>query len=77
MATGTPVIAYGKWGALETVTQDTGVFFQEQNSESLNAAIDRFETLAFDAKKIREHALSFDISQFQKSLIQCIQKNIP
>lgn len=76
MASGTPVIAYWKWGALETVTKDTGLFFQEQSCESINAAIARFETLSFDAKKIREHALSFDISQFQTSLLQCIQKNI-
>jgi len=47
-ACGTPVIAYGKGGALETVRgldqeAPTGVFFQEQSSHSLQAAILEFE----------------------------------
>ncbi|MDQ8165295.1 MAG: glycosyltransferase, partial [Gemmatimonadota bacterium] len=48
-ACGTPVIAYGKGGALETVVPlgsagATGLFFDEQTVESLNAAVARFET---------------------------------
>lgn len=47
-ACGTPVIAFGKGGALETVMgQDnempTGIFFEEQTVESISLAIDMFE----------------------------------
>jgi len=47
-ACGTPVIAYGKGGALETVVPlgtagATGLFFDEQTVESLNAAVARFD----------------------------------
>jgi glycosyltransferase involved in cell wall biosynthesis len=48
-ACGTPVIAYGKGGALETVRnlsqpQPTGIFFNEQQPHSLQQAIVEFET---------------------------------
>ena len=47
-ACGTPVIAFGKGGALETVLgldneKPTGVFFQEQTVESLIDAVKKFE----------------------------------
>jgi len=92
MATGTPVIAYGKWGALETVVAPnpptgtfpprekessfTGIFFEEQTPESLNSAIEKFENTKFDAKKIRAHALKFDKKVFQKNITQYIKKNL-
>ena len=60
-ACGTPVIAYGSGGALETVVPlndksnnkiPTGVFFNEQTKDSLINAIDYFEKNIneFDAK---------------------------
>lgn len=47
-ACGTPVIAYGRGGAVETVQgldsqQPTGVFFGEQTTQALQAAVKRFE----------------------------------
>lgn len=40
---GTPVLAYKKGGAFETViSYKTGLFFEEQNEESLNRVIDKF-----------------------------------
>ncbi|MCW7548266.1 glycosyltransferase family 4 protein [Photorhabdus sp. APURE] len=47
-ACGTPVIAFGKGGALETVRplgsdMPTGLFFEEQNMASLCSALERFE----------------------------------
>jgi glycosyltransferase involved in cell wall biosynthesis len=50
-ACGTPVIAYGAGGALETVIDaekndnGTGVFFIQQTPESLQEAVERFETI--------------------------------
>ncbi|MCB1192684.1 MAG: glycosyltransferase [Leptospiraceae bacterium] len=44
----TPVIAFGKGGALETVIKGkTGVFFYNQQADDLNNAIEEFESLSF------------------------------
>ena len=67
-ACGTPVIAYGKGGSLETVVEDmTGVFFDDQTVGSLNQAIDRFEAMEhrFSPEDIREHATAFSVEHFQ------------
>ena len=46
MASGRPVIAYGRGGALETVVEGrTGLFFDEQTEGSLLAAVERFEEI--------------------------------
>ena len=75
MACGTPVIAYGKGGALETVIEGvTGMFFQEQTVESLNEAIMRFEGMLFDAKTIRKHAEKFDKKTFQAKILYFVNE---
>jgi glycosyltransferase involved in cell wall biosynthesis len=48
MAAGRPVIALGKGGALETVTEETGILFPESTPDALAAAVERFD--AFEAK---------------------------
>ena len=67
-ACGTPVIAYGKGGALETVkVGKTGLFFKEQTEAALIAAITSFEQKVedWDAIGIRKHAETFDTSRFK------------
>lgn len=45
MASGTPVIALGKGGVLETVVEnETGLFFHESSVVSLNSEIEKFES---------------------------------
>ena len=68
---GTPVIAYGKGGARETVVENqTGIFFEEQNAQSLEQAMIRFEKLAsegaFDSATIASHAAKFSRQRFEK-----------
>lgn len=70
-ASGTPVIAFRKGGALETVIEnETGIFFDEQTVESLKNAIDKFENIkdSFHSDKIRKNAEKFDISTFKYNL---------
>lgn len=70
-ACGTPVIAYGKGGCLETVVDGiTGIHFEEQNVESLINAVNKFESLqeSFDAETVRENANRFSISSFKNNL---------
>jgi glycosyltransferase involved in cell wall biosynthesis len=62
MASGKPVIAYAKGGALETVVDNkTGIFFFEQNQESLIEAIEKSEQVFWDVDLIKEHARQFSI----------------
>lgn len=72
-ACGTPVIAYGRGGALETVRglsikdNPTGVFFDKQDNDSLIKAINYFEEnrKKIQFKDCRENALSFSINNFR------------
>ncbi|MFC1855045.1 glycosyltransferase family 4 protein [Thermodesulfobacteriota bacterium] len=66
---GTPVIAYAKGGALETVVDGkTGLFFDKQTPDSLVSAIARFEAEinTFDSKVIKDNSESFSNSRFMK-----------
>lgn len=66
-ASGRPVIAYGKGGALETIIEEkTGIFFNEQTVESLKEALARFEKMSFNKQLIREHACEFDEKIFKQ-----------
>lgn len=68
-ASGRPVIAYGKGGALETVVENkTGVFFNEQTKDSLVDAVKTFDNMKFDKNEIRKHAESFDEEIFKKKI---------
>ncbi len=67
-ACGTPVIAYGKGGATETVIDgETGVFFYEQSVESIIDVVNNFEkSFVFDPLKIRKNAERFSVERFRK-----------
>ena len=65
-ACGTPVIAFGKGGALETVIDGkTGVLFHEQTEAAIRNAVTQFETqFNFEPRNIRQHAESFSTERF-------------
>lgn len=70
-ASGRPVIAYEKGGVLDTMipyktdsSKATALFFQEQTSEHITAAVQKFEQLNFDSCFIRKHAEKFDEDVF-------------
>lgn len=68
-ACGTPVIAYGYGGVLETIRErKTGLFFNEHTAESLRTAIDAFEKIIFDPYEIREQATQFDRNIFENNI---------
>ncbi len=75
MASGTPVIAFGKGGVLETVVEGvTGLFFPEQTISSLIEAIQTFETKEFDAAKCRKRAECFSLALFNEKMNRFIEK---
>lgn len=72
-ACGTPVIAYGKGGALETVRgleheRPTGVFFADQTPAALSEAIRVFERESgrISPQACREGALRFSCDRFRE-----------
>jgi glycosyltransferase involved in cell wall biosynthesis len=74
-ACGRPVIAFGAGGALDTVIDgETGVLFEEQTVESIMAAIQRFNTLRFDATVIRTHAENFSTETFRQKLTAFVEE---
>jgi glycosyltransferase involved in cell wall biosynthesis len=65
MASGRPVIAFGRGGALETVADgETGLFFREQSVEAIASAVRRFENFNVDPIKINKHAQKFATDHF-------------
>lgn len=74
-ASGTPVIAYGRGGALETIMQgETGLFFSEQTADCLISAIEAFEQKQWDAHRIREHSQRFSAERFEHEFKQFIHQ---
>jgi len=86
-ACGTPVIAYGAGGALETVRDirehpatGTGIFFQKQTEAALIEAVETFEVYEtkFNPECARNNALAFAPEIFAERYVnfinQCCQK---
>src|SRR5687768_14264741 len=72
-AAGTPVIAYGIGGVLDSVADGvTGVLFDEQSVAGLCGAIERFETLSLDPDAARENAVRFGLERFDRELSAAI-----
>lgn len=83
-ACGTPVIAFGRGGALETVvdsddpSQATGVFFPKQTVSSLVAAVERFDARStpFLPEVCRQHAEQFSIERFHERFARCVETHL-
>lgn len=72
-ACGTPVVAFRKGGALETVVEDrTGVFFDEQTESSLADAVERCAKNEWNASEIRTHAERFSEQEFVNGLANSV-----
>lgn len=78
-ACGTPVIAFGKGGALETIiNNETGIFFYNQHADDIVDAINKFETsgLGLDPHTIRNNALQFSKESFRNKFMKFIEEAI-
>ena len=74
-ASGCPVIAYGKGGALETVQDgQTGLFFEDQSAESLIDAVERFEQNSFDPHACVQNTARFSKAQFQEEFKMFVEQ---
>lgn len=81
-ACGTPVIAFGRGGSLETVrgrghpAQRTGVFFDQQTPEAIIAAVQAFETLPVPIRPevCRAHAEQFAPALFRQRFQAAVER---
>jgi len=78
-ACGTPVLAYAKGGAVETIRgleypEPTGVFFQEQSVPAIHEAVARFEAEEhrISAAACRQNALRFGAERFRREFRKLI-----
>jgi glycosyltransferase involved in cell wall biosynthesis len=68
-ACGTPVIAFGRGGAIESVVDGrTGLLFAEQTPECIAETIHEFERRSWNPEIIRENARRFSIEHFRRDL---------
>jgi glycosyltransferase involved in cell wall biosynthesis len=82
-ACGTPVIAFGRGGALESVRGEpgagqTGVFFHEQSVPAIAEAVARFEAVAHRIRPeaCRESALRFSAEAFRARLREVVEDGL-
>lgn len=68
---GTPVICFSKGGTKESIIDgESGVHFDEQNADSINQAVAKFELNLdkFEPEKIRNNALKFSKNIFENNI---------
>ncbi|MFL5532614.1 MAG: glycosyltransferase family 4 protein [Gemmatimonadales bacterium] len=80
-ACGTPVLAYGKGGVLETIrpvgeAEPTGLFYLEQSAASIIDAVHRFEQNSgrISPDACRQNALRFSAQRFRDQLGAYVQR---
>lgn len=73
---GTPIIAFNKGGAKDTVIEGvTGTFFTEQSVESLVDAVQRFAKMKFNTDNIINNALRFSEDNFKNKFKKVIKND--
>ena len=77
MSVGTPVIAYGSGGVLETVIDNkTGLFFNDLKVESLIEAIEKFKKVKWNRELIMKSTEKYSKERFIKEFRKFINKEV-
>ena len=75
MACGTPVIALDEGATAETVQDEVnGIHFKEQNTHEIIKAIEKFESISFDAKQISKQAQRYSTQRFKEEIKEFINQ---
>ena len=75
LSCGTPVIAYNKGGACESINdEETGILYPEQTTESIIEAVKRFESKSgkFNSNTISSSAKKFDRKIFEEKIKEVV-----
>ena len=77
MACGTPVIALDDGGTSETVIDGVnGVHFESQTTNEILKAVEKFESLSFNAKKISQNAQVFSTFRFKNQFKEFVNSKL-
>lgn len=79
-ACGTPVIAYGRGGATESISAGpvpTGVFFHTQSEDAIIAAVAAFEAVRIDPLECRRRAEQFSVARFHAQMRAFLEMDRP
>ena len=86
LCSGTPVIALGRGGVLETMIpwsleiastgKYTSVLYSDPTAAALISAVQQFNGLTFDANFLFDHAKKFDVPIFKKSLRKILTEEL-
>jgi len=78
MGHGVPVIAHRSGGPLETITDQTGIFFDDLTVAGLKAAVKLFikNEKKFQAQQIYLHAKTFSKSEFQRKVVELVTSSV-
>ena len=75
MALGTPVVAYGDGGALETVQEEeTGVFFRSMTADALLAALEAVESRVWRRSELLRRAAEFNRNRFVQEMREALDE---
>lgn len=76
LSCGTPVIAFNKGGASETIIEnETGILFKEQKPDSIIEAVNKFEqSNTFSPVKLNQYAKQFDRKVFEEKIKRFIDE---
>jgi glycosyltransferase involved in cell wall biosynthesis len=73
MACGKPILAYGRGGALDTITDGvSGVLIPEQTLESAYQGLKQLETITWEPERIRYEASRFDVEVFNQAVLEWV-----
>jgi len=76
IACGTPVIAYRKGGAIEIITENSGIFFDKQTPEAVIVAVNNFSLDKFTKSAVRAEAEKFSVENFKNNIKEYIDKKL-
>lgn len=74
-ASGRPVIAFGRGGVIDSIVpNETGLFFDEQTSDALCEAVERFEAWLphFDPQNAVRNAARFAPERFDMGFLEAV-----
>jgi glycosyltransferase involved in cell wall biosynthesis len=74
-ACGTPVIAFGRGGSVETVVPgETGLLFGQLTAAGLRAALDNFRSMKFNKNVLRSRSTAFSRAAFKQKMAASIEQ---
>jgi glycosyltransferase involved in cell wall biosynthesis len=77
LACGRPVIAFGRGGAVETVTQDvTGILVDDATPAAFAEAMRAVQLRTFDPSQLAASAQAFSVPRFERDFAEVLERTV-